>query len=236
NQLCLRHVLSLCPEKEEYTRKKDGAEFHPCAVYIKHNTRAAYVRSVSGVCRIISADNLNEGKSQPGGGHGKQPDGIPGPSPPPSNQKHKEGRNLEESAAAFLKQANVVLNTTPGGHKAFGCVTASKLEHMEEGQCTICEEIILKALNKGMRGKLTTQTHLCESDHTPPPPPATPPIPQPTTASWKEAWKEVLRLMAWVWCGLAKNTGCRKTTASGHICHLLLLPISRSHGPYCAPN
>ncbi|PIO26102.1 hypothetical protein AB205_0078250 [Aquarana catesbeiana] len=54
--------------------------------------RVSYVRSVSGGRRIVSADRSIEGKSQPGGGCGKQPDGIPGSSPSPSNQKDQEGK------------------------------------------------------------------------------------------------------------------------------------------------
>ncbi|PIO27644.1 hypothetical protein AB205_0064230 [Aquarana catesbeiana] len=147
----------------------------------------------------------------------------------PPTKRTRKVRNLEESATAVLRQATTALNITSGVHETFGCVRASKLEHMEEGQCTICEEIILKVLNKGTRGELTNKTHLCELDTT------NTTATQPTRAAWKEAWKEVLRVMAWVWCGLAKDAGCCKTTASGHICHLLLLPISQSPRPYCAP-
>ncbi|PIO12411.1 hypothetical protein AB205_0105460 [Aquarana catesbeiana] len=101
------------------------------------------------------------------------------PSLRPLTKRTRKARNLEESAAAFLKQATATITMTPGVHETFGCVTASKLEHMEEAQHTICKEIILKALNKRTRGELTPQTHLCELDHTPPPPPTTPPTPQP---------------------------------------------------------
>ncbi|PIO32275.1 hypothetical protein AB205_0093680 [Aquarana catesbeiana] len=94
----------------------------------------------------------------------------------PPIKRTRKARNLKEATAAFLRHATVAISMTPGGHEAFGCLTASKLEHMEEVQRTICEEIILQALNKGTRGELTRQTHLCELNHAPPP---SPPTPQP---------------------------------------------------------
>ncbi|PIO27571.1 hypothetical protein AB205_0171910, partial [Aquarana catesbeiana] len=70
----------------------------------------------------------------------------------PPTKRTRKARNLEETTAAFLRHATEAITMTPGGHEAFGCPTASKLEHMEEAQHTVCEEIILQALNKGMRG------------------------------------------------------------------------------------
>ncbi|PIO28212.1 hypothetical protein AB205_0132700, partial [Aquarana catesbeiana] len=72
---------------------------------------------------------------------------------PPLRPPTKRTRILEESAAVFLLQATAALNTTPGVNEAFGCVTASKLKHMEEGQRTICEEIILKGPKQGDEGR-----------------------------------------------------------------------------------
>ncbi|PIO25152.1 hypothetical protein AB205_0181090 [Aquarana catesbeiana] len=97
----------------------------------------------------------------------------------PPTKRTRKARNLEESTAAFLKHATAAISMTPHGHEAFGCVTAIKLEHMEEAQRTIWEEIILQALKNGTRGKLTHQTHLCELDHAPPPPPPTQQPPHP---------------------------------------------------------
>ncbi|PIO13449.1 hypothetical protein AB205_0047010, partial [Aquarana catesbeiana] len=63
--LCLRHVLSHCLEREEAgntLERLTGAEFDAYPVYIKHNMRMTYVRSVSGGWRIVSADSSNEDK------------------------------------------------------------------------------------------------------------------------------------------------------------------------------
>ncbi|PIO10212.1 hypothetical protein AB205_0005390, partial [Aquarana catesbeiana] len=43
---------------------------------------------------------------------------------------------------------------------------------MQEGQRQLCEDLLYKVLTKGMRGKITPNTHVSELDH-PPPPPAT---------------------------------------------------------------
>ncbi|XP_073453613.1 uncharacterized protein [Aquarana catesbeiana] len=97
---------------------------------------------------------------------------------PPSKRAMKSS-NLEDATAAFLRKATAAISTAPDGQEAFGCLTGNKLKQMEEDQRTMCEEIILQALNKGTRGELTRKTHLCELDHAPPPPPPTPQPPHP---------------------------------------------------------
>ncbi|PIO22744.1 hypothetical protein AB205_0155020, partial [Aquarana catesbeiana] len=68
---CLQHTPAVSPpcalprpqkRRDGNTLERTGAEFHTCAVYIKHNTRGTYVRSVSGGRRIVSADRSNEDK------------------------------------------------------------------------------------------------------------------------------------------------------------------------------
>ncbi|PIO28641.1 hypothetical protein AB205_0005670, partial [Aquarana catesbeiana] len=95
---------------------------------------------------------------------------------PPSKRARKSS-NLDDARAAFLRKAAAAIS--PNGQEAFGCLTGNKLRQMEEDQRTMCEEIILQALNKGMRGEITSKTHLCELDHAPPPPPPTPQPPHP---------------------------------------------------------
>ncbi|XP_077340709.1 uncharacterized protein LOC143984348 [Lithobates pipiens] len=95
-------------------------------------------------------------------------------------KRTRKVRNLEESVTTLINQATAVLTTSPVGPESNGCLTASKLEQIEEGQRLICEEIILQDLKKEMRGQLTTKSHLCELDNTPPPPPETPPPPPAT--------------------------------------------------------
>ncbi|PIO25101.1 hypothetical protein AB205_0040910 [Aquarana catesbeiana] len=97
----------------------------------------------------------------------------------PPTKRDRKSRNLEEATAAFLRYATAAISIAPNGQEAFGCLTGNKLKQMEQDQCTICEEIILQALNKGTRGELTRKTHLCELDHAPPPPPPTTQPPHP---------------------------------------------------------
>ncbi|PIO29061.1 hypothetical protein AB205_0212620 [Aquarana catesbeiana] len=97
----------------------------------------------------------------------------------PPIRRARESRNPEEATAAFLCHATAAISMAPDGQEAFGCLTGNKLKQMEEAQRTICEEIILQALNKGTRGELTSQTHLCKLDHAPPTPPPTTQPPHP---------------------------------------------------------
>ncbi|XP_077322722.1 uncharacterized protein LOC143956376 [Lithobates pipiens] len=98
----------------------------------------------------------------------------------PPSKRAKMSINLDDATAAFLRKATAAISTAPDGQEAFGCLTGNKLKQMEEDQRTLCEEIVLQALNKGTRGELTRKTHLCELDHAPPPPPPTSQPPHPT--------------------------------------------------------
>ncbi|PIO23059.1 hypothetical protein AB205_0216420 [Aquarana catesbeiana] len=95
-------------------------------------------------------------------------------------KRARKGSNMEETALGLIKEANAALKTPPSAEEAYGCYVAAKLQQMEEGQCLICEKIILQALHKGLRGQMTDNIHLCELAH---PPPFTttspPPEPQP---------------------------------------------------------
>ncbi|PIO31136.1 hypothetical protein AB205_0023920 [Aquarana catesbeiana] len=70
-----------------------------------------------------------------------------------------------------------VAGNPPSVQEDYAYMTAHKILEMEEGQRLLCEEVILQALNKGLREKLTSQSNICELNHGPPPP-ATP-EPQP---------------------------------------------------------
>ncbi|XP_073453653.1 uncharacterized protein [Aquarana catesbeiana] len=102
---------------------------------------------------------------------------------PPSKRAMKSS-NLDDAMVAFLRKATAAISTAPDGQEAFGCLTGNKLKQMEEDQRTMCEEIILQALNKGTRGELTRKTHLCELDHAPPPTPQPPHPPQQHDGPW----------------------------------------------------
>ncbi|PIO10211.1 hypothetical protein AB205_0005390, partial [Aquarana catesbeiana] len=69
-------------------------------------------------------------------------------------------------------EASTSLRATPTPEEAFACMAATKLQGMQEGQRQLCEDLLYKVLTKGMRGKITPNTHVSELDH-PPPPPAT---------------------------------------------------------------
>ncbi|PIO26537.1 hypothetical protein AB205_0113610 [Aquarana catesbeiana] len=97
----------------------------------------------------------------------------------PPTKRARKNKNLDDATAVFLRHATTAISTAPDSQEAFGCMTANKLKVMEEEQLIMCEEIILKALNKGKKGQITPKTHLCEFDHSPPPPPPTTQPPHP---------------------------------------------------------
>ncbi|PIO24961.1 hypothetical protein AB205_0150220 [Aquarana catesbeiana] len=116
------------------------------------------------------------------------PSSLPDTQVPPLRLQPKSGRkrsNMKEAAIGLFWKATAALRTPHSVQEHFAYITVCKMLEMEEGQRLICEYIIFQALNKGMRGQLTSQSHVCEFNHgppppgTPPPPPATPPTPEP---------------------------------------------------------
>ncbi|PIO10006.1 hypothetical protein AB205_0139500 [Aquarana catesbeiana] len=98
---------------------------------------------------------------------------------PPLPLKRESGSRrsaLEEATRRLFWRATEVLGARQTVEEDIAAVIAYKMQRMEEGQQVMCEALILDALNKGMRGQMTAQTHLCDG---PPPPPAGPPSPPP---------------------------------------------------------
>ncbi|PIO15468.1 hypothetical protein AB205_0115460 [Aquarana catesbeiana] len=93
-----------------------------------------------------------------------------------TTKRARKGSNVEEAALGLIKEANAALKTPPDAEEAYGCYVAAKLQQMEEGQCFMCENIIFQALQKGLRGQISENMHLCVLAH---PPPATSPPPEP---------------------------------------------------------
>ncbi|PIO12797.1 hypothetical protein AB205_0117240 [Aquarana catesbeiana] len=105
---------------------------------------------------------------------------------PPLHLQRQSGRkmsNLEEAAIGLFWKATEALRTPHTVEEDFTCITACKMLQMVEGQRLLCESLILEALNKGLRGQITSATHICPTTPPPPPgptpPPATSPIPEP---------------------------------------------------------
>ncbi|PIO25100.1 hypothetical protein AB205_0064380 [Aquarana catesbeiana] len=111
-----------------------------------------------------------------------RPSSLPDTQVPPLRLQRKSGRkrsNLEEAAIGLFWKATEALRTPHSVEEDFADLTACKMQQMEEGQRLLCEFLILEALNKGLRGQLTCQSHICEQTHGPPPPPPGPPPPPP---------------------------------------------------------
>ncbi|PIO28161.1 hypothetical protein AB205_0097420 [Aquarana catesbeiana] len=113
---------------------------------------------------------------------------VAGPSRLPNTQvptlrlQRQSGRkrsNLEEAAIGLFWKATEALRTPHSVEDDFSELTACKMMQMEEGQQLLSEFLISEALNKGLRGQLTCETHICQLTHGPTPPPATPPTPEP---------------------------------------------------------
>ncbi|PIO13297.1 hypothetical protein AB205_0009510 [Aquarana catesbeiana] len=171
-----------------------------------------------------------------------------------TTKRPRKGTITEEKALGLIREASDVLRSPPDTEEAYGCYLATRLQKLEEGQCFLCEGIFGEALQKGLRGQLTENSHVYELDHPPslplPPPPATsaPPEPQPPRKAagtavgngcmeaWREGCSEEKKVMAWVQSGLGEDAGLCSTTAWGHRYHLLLVLISGSPGPDWAPN
>ncbi|PIO10945.1 hypothetical protein AB205_0135690, partial [Aquarana catesbeiana] len=103
------------------------------------------------------------------------PSRLPDLQVPPQHLERESGRRrsaLEEAAIGLFWKATEALGAPQTVEDDFAAIIASKMQRMEEGQQLMCESLILEALNKGMRGQITSQTHLCELTDGPPPPPA----------------------------------------------------------------
>ncbi|PIO09481.1 hypothetical protein AB205_0028920 [Aquarana catesbeiana] len=110
------------------------------------------------------------------------PSRLPDLQVPPQQMEIESGRRrsaLEEAAIGLFWRATESLGAPHTVEEDFAAIIASKMQRMEEGQQLICESLILEALNKGMRGQITSQTHLCKLTDGPPPPPAGPAPPPP---------------------------------------------------------
>ncbi|PIN97439.1 hypothetical protein AB205_0043450, partial [Aquarana catesbeiana] len=110
------------------------------------------------------------------------PSWLPDLQVPPLHLERESGRRrsaLEEAAIGLFWRATEALGAPHTVEDDFAAIIASKMQRMEEGQQLMCESLILEAHNKGMRAQITSDTHLCELTHGPPPPPAGPPPPSP---------------------------------------------------------
>ncbi|PIO32916.1 hypothetical protein AB205_0161530 [Aquarana catesbeiana] len=110
------------------------------------------------------------------------PSRLPDMPVPPQHLERESGRRrsaLEEAAIGLFWRATEALGAPHTVEKDIAALIASKMQRMEEGQQLMCESLILEALNKGMRGQITSQTHLCKLTDGPPPPPVGPPPPSP---------------------------------------------------------
>ncbi|PIO11499.1 hypothetical protein AB205_0126990 [Aquarana catesbeiana] len=116
------------------------------------------------------------------------PSRLPDLQVPPQHLERESGRRrsaLEEAAIGLFWRATEALGAPHTVEDDFAAIIAYKMQNMEEGQQLMCESLILEALNKGMRAQITSDTHLCELTHGPPPPPAGP-TPPPATSPTAE--------------------------------------------------
>ncbi|PIO10644.1 hypothetical protein AB205_0182410 [Aquarana catesbeiana] len=111
---------------------------------------------------------------------------------PPQHLERESGRRrsaLEEAAIGLFWRATEALGAPQTVEDDFAAIIASKIQRMEEGQQLMCESLILEALNKGMRAQITSETHLCELTHGPPPAGPTPPPATSPTAQLQPGMK-----------------------------------------------
>ncbi|PIO13276.1 hypothetical protein AB205_0198630 [Aquarana catesbeiana] len=120
-----------------------------------------------------------------------RPSRLPDMQVPPLYLQRQSGRKrstLEEAAIGLFWKATEALRSPHTVEEDFACITACKILQMEEGQRLLCESLILEALNKGLRGQITSATHICPTPPPPPPGPNTtpppPPGPTPPTAPY----------------------------------------------------
>ncbi|PIO12140.1 hypothetical protein AB205_0131410, partial [Aquarana catesbeiana] len=107
------------------------------------------------------------GKSQPGGSR------LPDIQVPPLHLQRESGRKrstLKEATIGLFWKATEALRAPHTVEEDFAGIIACKMQRMEEGQRLLCESLILEALNKGLRGQITSATHICDLTHGPPPP------------------------------------------------------------------
>ncbi|PIO09472.1 hypothetical protein AB205_0213590 [Aquarana catesbeiana] len=106
------------------------------------------------------------------------PSRLPDMQVPPLHLQRESGRKrstLEEFAIGLFWKATEALGAPHTVEEDFAAIIACKMQRMEEGQQLICESLMLEALNKGLRAQITSDTHICDLTHGPPPPGPTPP-------------------------------------------------------------
>ncbi|PIO10521.1 hypothetical protein AB205_0051080 [Aquarana catesbeiana] len=116
------------------------------------------------------------------------PSRLPDIRVPPLHPQRESGRKrstLEEAAIGLFWKATEALTAPHTVEEDFAGIIACKMQRMEEGQQLMCESLILEALNKGLRGQITSATHICDLTHGPPPPPPGP-TPFPATSPTAE--------------------------------------------------
>ncbi|PIO09209.1 hypothetical protein AB205_0103200 [Aquarana catesbeiana] len=115
------------------------------------------------------------------------PSRLPDIQVPPLHLQRKSVRkrsNLEEAAISLFWKATEALTAPHTVEEDFAGIIACKMQRMEEGQQLMYESLMLEALKKGLRGQITSATHICDLTHGPPPPPGpTTPPPGPTSPS-----------------------------------------------------
>ncbi|PIO34923.1 hypothetical protein AB205_0050450 [Aquarana catesbeiana] len=112
-----------------------------------------------------------------------RPSRLPDMQVPPIHLQRESGRKrntLEEAAIGLFWKATEALGAPHTVEEDFAGIIACKMQRMEEDQQLMCESLILEALNKWLRGQITSDTHICDLTHGPPPPPPPPPPPGPT--------------------------------------------------------
>ncbi|PIO09189.1 hypothetical protein AB205_0059400 [Aquarana catesbeiana] len=108
------------------------------------------------------------------------PSRLPDMQVPPLHPQRQSGRKrstLVEAAIGLFWKATEALRSPHTVEEDFAYITACKMRQMEEGQQLLCESLMLEALNKGLRGQITSATHICDLTHGPPPGPTSPPPP-----------------------------------------------------------
>ncbi|PIO31650.1 hypothetical protein AB205_0174800, partial [Aquarana catesbeiana] len=87
-------------------------------------------------------------------------------SPPISMTKKRKTR--QDATGNFLLQASTALNQKRDEYDDLGAFAAKKMRRMSEDQKQLLEPLLIQLLNKGLRGELTTNTHLAEHQTTHP--------------------------------------------------------------------
>lgn len=83
----------------------------------------------------------------------------------PENRSKKR-KTMQESTNNFLAQASAALNQKRDECDDLGALTAKKIRRMSEDQKQLLEPLLIQLLNKGLRGEITTNTHLAEHKNT----------------------------------------------------------------------